>query len=274
MEADNRAGSKYNRQHKRRKVRANCFKKYSALGRCRRRPLDSTNACNFSCRSDNLLNLQAFDVCPVHRTSAQMGSRFCVSNLRRVASWAFKACKRIPVDVRAKYQALYGPATSPHRTSKGGPKGRRDPRHTQGRPRATECCCERSHIRTVRLTGEGRFRGLGVSMSPGLGSRLNRPQGLDGAALIASPRTQTRRADPPSMRHTGSVISHTRPSARQSSCASPPSWRRIMVSVTWVPKPLRVGGRRTSCLGPAEHKPTVSSCRARPLYTNPTGGHG
>jgi hypothetical protein len=39
-----------------------------------------------------------------------MGSRFCVSSLRRVASGAFKARKRIPADVRVDYQALYGPA--------------------------------------------------------------------------------------------------------------------------------------------------------------------
>jgi hypothetical protein len=38
-----------------------------------------------------------------------MGSRFCVSSLRRVASGAFKARKGIPADVRAEYQALYGP---------------------------------------------------------------------------------------------------------------------------------------------------------------------
>jgi hypothetical protein len=37
------------------------------------------------------------------------GSRFCVSSLKRVASGAFKARKRIPADVRAEYQALYGP---------------------------------------------------------------------------------------------------------------------------------------------------------------------
>jgi hypothetical protein len=39
-----------------------------------------------------------------------MGSRFCVSSLRRVASGAFKARKRIPADVRVEYQGLYGPA--------------------------------------------------------------------------------------------------------------------------------------------------------------------
>jgi hypothetical protein len=33
-----------------------------------------------------------------------------VSSLRRVASGAFKARKRIPADVRVDYQALYGPA--------------------------------------------------------------------------------------------------------------------------------------------------------------------
>jgi hypothetical protein len=38
-----------------------------------------------------------------------MGSRFCVSSLRRVASGAFKARKRIPADVRVEYQAIYGP---------------------------------------------------------------------------------------------------------------------------------------------------------------------
>jgi len=49
-------------------------------------------------------------VLSVHRTSTQMGSRFCVSSLKRVRSGAFNARKRLPADVRLKYQALYGPA--------------------------------------------------------------------------------------------------------------------------------------------------------------------
>ena len=39
-----------------------------------------------------------------------MGSRFCVSSLKRVKSGAFKARKRLPEDVRSEYQALYGSA--------------------------------------------------------------------------------------------------------------------------------------------------------------------
>jgi hypothetical protein len=39
-----------------------------------------------------------------------MASRFCVSSLRRVASGAFKARKRISADVRVEYRALYGSA--------------------------------------------------------------------------------------------------------------------------------------------------------------------
>jgi hypothetical protein len=41
--------------------------------------------------------------------------------------------------------------------------------------------------------------------------------------------------------HVGEAISHARPSARQSSRTSPPTWPRIIASITWVPKPLRVG---------------------------------
>jgi hypothetical protein len=37
-----------------------------------------------------------------------MGSRFCVSSLRRIRSGAFKARKRLLGDVRLEYQALYG----------------------------------------------------------------------------------------------------------------------------------------------------------------------
>jgi hypothetical protein len=42
--------------------------------------------------------------------------------------------------------------------------------------------------------------------------------------------------------HVGMVISHARPSVRQSSRTSPPTWPRIIASITCVPKPLRVGG--------------------------------
>jgi hypothetical protein len=40
----------------------------------------------------------------------------------------------------------------------------------------------------------------------------------------------------------GRAISHVRPSARQSSRTSPPTRPRTMASITWLPKPLCVGG--------------------------------
>src|ERR1700751_1400440 len=37
-----------------------------------------------------------------------MGSRFCVSSLKRAKSGAYKSRKRLPTDVRCEYQAVYG----------------------------------------------------------------------------------------------------------------------------------------------------------------------
>ena len=70
--------------------------------------LDRTNRQVFSVAATTYWICKALDVLSVHRTGTQMGSRFCVSSLRREKSGAFKARKRLPEDVRNEYQALYG----------------------------------------------------------------------------------------------------------------------------------------------------------------------
>jgi hypothetical protein len=80
----------------------------------------------------------------------QMGSRFCVSSLKRVASGAFKARKRIPADVRAEYQALYGPAWEVKLTTP-----RHHPTESQRVAHRVACGCRGPHSDRGRNGSDG-----------------------------------------------------------------------------------------------------------------------
>src|SRR5215475_1528807 len=59
--------------------------------------------------------------------------------------------------------------------------------------------------------------------------------------------------------HVGRAISNTRPSVRQSSRMSPPTWARIIAPITSVPNPLCVGGLTGGPAASVQRSMTLSS---------------
>jgi hypothetical protein len=113
MEAGNGVDLNTKLQYKRRRARPTFFKKYLALGRCGRRPLDRTSACNFSCRSDNLLNLQGLRRAVRHTGQVHRWGKgqldlvqyagLWVSSLKRMAPRVDRASPSLPLSVTAGF---------------------------------------------------------------------------------------------------------------------------------------------------------------------------